>query len=182
MQVRGRLDDRKYRGSYELIADLMRTKLNLRQPELEKLFQQVAFSILVRNGDAHMKNFGVLYTNENDIRLSPMFDVLTTSIYPYTRFGTGVEVEDNTMALKLRRSDKRKTYPLPQELIDFGRDACGVARPHEFIEKAAESMLATLSEARQDDRIPGVLVDRIEKAWEHGFSLAKEITSKAKSS
>lgn len=180
MQVRGRLDDRKYRGSYELIADLLRTKLNLRQPELEKLFQQVAFSILVRNGDAHLKNFGVLYTNESDIRLSPMFDVLTTSIYPYTRFGTGEEIEDNTMALKLRRADKRKTYPLPQELIDFGRDVCGVARPHEFIEKAAESMMATLSEARQDDRIPAALVDRIARAWELGFALAKEITTTIK--
>ena len=180
MQVRDRLDDRKYRGSYELIADMFRTQLSLRQPELEKLFQQVAFSILVRNGDAHMKNFGVLYTDESDIRLSPMFDVLTTSIYKYTRFGTGEEMEDNTMALKLRRSDKRKTYPLPQELIDFGRDSCGVDRPHEFIEKAAESMLVTLAEARKDDRITAELVNLIEQAWEHGFALAKEIASMAK--
>lgn len=179
-QVRGKLDDRKYQGSYELIADLLKSQLNLPQPELEKFFQQVVFSVLVRNGDAHMKNFGVLYTGEKDIRLAPMFDVLTTSIYKYTRFGTGEEMEDNTMALKLRRSDKRKTYPLPQEIIEFGRNACGVDRPHEFIEKAADSMRNTLDEARNDERIPNDLVDRISEAWENGFALAREVGRNAK--
>ena len=56
MQVRNKLDERKYHGSYELIADLLRNQLGMPQPELEKFFQQVAFSILVRNGDAHLKN------------------------------------------------------------------------------------------------------------------------------
>lgn len=180
LQVRDRLDERKYRGSYELIADMLRTKLQLPQRELEKFFQQVAYSILVRNGDAHLKNFGVLYTGDRDIRLAPMFDVLTTSIYRYTRFGTGAELEDRTMALKLRRGDKTKTYPAAKDLIDFGRDVCRVDRPHEFIEKAAESMLDTLSSARNDDRIPSSLIAKIAEAWEHGFVVAKEVVALSK--
>jgi hypothetical protein len=55
-----------------------------------------------------------------------------------------------------------------------------VDRPHEFIEKAAESMLATLAETRKDDRITAELVNLIEQAWEHGFALAKEIASMAR--
>lgn len=175
MQVRNKLDERKYHGSYELIADLLRNQLGLPQPELEKFFQQVAFSILVRNGDAHLKNFGVLYSNETDIRLAPMFDVLTTSIYKYTRFGTGEEIEDRTMALKLRKGDRTRTYPLPKELLDFGRRACGVDRPREFILKAVDAMAATLSFIRHDERMPKDLVPKLEDAWEYGFALAREV-------
>ena len=36
MQVRNKLDERKYHGSYELIADLLRNQLGLPRPELEK--------------------------------------------------------------------------------------------------------------------------------------------------
>jgi serine/threonine-protein kinase HipA len=175
LQVRNKLDERKYHGSYELIADLLRNQLGLPQPELEKFFQQVAFSILVRNGDAHLKNFGVLYSSETDIRLAPMFDVLTTSIYKYTRFGTGEEIEDRTMALKLRKGDRTRTYPLPKELLDFGRRACGVDRPREFILKAVDAMAATLSFIRHDERMPKDLVPKLEDAWEYGFALAREV-------
>ncbi|MFP8836219.1 type II toxin-antitoxin system HipA family toxin [Hydrogenophaga sp. XSHU_21] len=177
MQVRNKLDERKYHGSYELIADLLRNQLGLPQPELEKLFQQVAFSILVRNGDAHLKNFGVLYSSETDIHLAPMFDVLTTSIYKYTRFGTGEEIEDRTMALKLRKGDKTRTYPLAKELLDFGRRVCGVDRPHEFIQKAADAMAATLSFIRHDERVPQDLMPKLKDAWEYGFTLTKEVAA-----
>ncbi len=180
LQVRDHLDERKYRGSYELIAELLRSSLQLPQLELDKFFQQVAFSVLVRNGDAHLKNFGVLYSSEHDIRLAPMFDVLTTSIYKYTRFGSGEEFEDSTMALKLRKGDRHKTYPPAKELLDFAREVCRVERPHEFIEKAAESMLDALEAARKDDRIPDDLVAKIAEAWEHGLLLAKEIAALAK--
>lgn len=180
LQVRDRLDERKYRGSYELIAELLRTRLQLPQPELEKFFQQVAFSVLVRNGDAHLKNFGVLYSSEHDIRLAPMFDVLTTSIYKYTRFGSGEEFEDSTMALKLRKGDRHSTYPLAKELLDFAREVCRVERPHEFIERAAESMTSTLKAATQDDRIPDDLIRKIAAAWEHGLVLAKDVAALAR--
>lgn len=176
LQVRERLDDRKYRGSYELIADTLKRFL-LQAPDLQRFFEQVAFSILVRNGDGHLKNFGVLYSGPEHIRLAPMFDVLTTSIYRYTRYGTGVELEDMTMALKLRRKDSTRTYPLPQELIDFGRTVCGVERPEAFIARAADAMSETLERMKSDARIPPDLLQRIAEAWSPGLALAKEITA-----
>lgn len=179
LQVRERLDDRKYQGSYELIADALK-KIGLTTPELERFFEQVAFSILVRNGDGHLKNFGVLYSSPEHIRLAPMFDVLTTSIYRYTRYGTGVELEDKTMALKLRRKDSTKTYPVAQELIDFGRYVCGVERPHVFLERAADAMSETLTQMKSDERISADLLARIADAWQSGFALAKEIGSMAR--
>jgi serine/threonine-protein kinase HipA len=36
---------------------------------------------LVGNGDAHLKNFGVLYHNDLDVRLAPFYDVVSTLVY-----------------------------------------------------------------------------------------------------
>lgn len=82
---------------------------------------------MVRNGDGHLKNFGVLYTSAHDVHLSPMFDVVTTAIYQYERYPGGPSMEDNTMALKLFRGkrSKTKTYPLTDEMVQFGTQAWG---------------------------------------------------------
>lgn len=71
------------------------------QRNLDRFFEQVAFSIMVRNGHAHLKNFGLLYRSASDIWLAPMFDVVTTAIYRYQPFNGGPELEDKTLALKL---------------------------------------------------------------------------------
>jgi serine/threonine-protein kinase HipA len=55
-RVRDVLSDRKYHGSYQRIAELLR-QLQLHSDNLHRFFEQVAFSVMVRNGDAHLKNF-----------------------------------------------------------------------------------------------------------------------------
>ena len=74
-RVRDTLSDRKYHGSYENVASVLKV-INLPDAELARFFEQVAFTVMVRNGDGHLKNFGVLYGSIDDIRLSPMFDVV----------------------------------------------------------------------------------------------------------
>ena len=91
------LSDRKYQSRHARIADVLKL-LRLPAENLARFFEQVAFTVMVRHGDGHLKNYGVLYSNETDIRLAPMFDVVTTAIY---RYGGGPELEDRTMALKL---------------------------------------------------------------------------------
>ena len=88
LRVREILSDRKYQGSYQRIAELLR-QLRLHSDNLHRFFQQVAFSVMVRNGDAHLKNFGVLYRSSADVWLAPMFDVVTTSIYRYAQYPGG---------------------------------------------------------------------------------------------
>lgn len=55
LRVRDVLADRKYQGSYEQIAKVLRM-LQLHSDNL-RFFEQVAFSIMVRNGDAHPEKF-----------------------------------------------------------------------------------------------------------------------------
>jgi serine/threonine-protein kinase HipA len=169
LRVRDVLSDRKYQGSYQRVAELLR-QLQLPARELHRFFEQVALSVMVRNGDAHLKNFGVLYRTASDIRLAPLFDVVTTAIYTYTQYPGGPELTDRTLALKLFTGRHHsKAYPTRDELIDFGRRICGVSQPAQTLQRIAEAMRATLEEARGDQRVPAELLGKLGQVWEEGF-------------
>ena len=53
------------------------------QPALDtrNFLDAVGFNLLVGNGDAHAKNFSLLYTAAG-IRLAPLYDLLSTALYP----------------------------------------------------------------------------------------------------
>lgn len=173
LRVRDVLSDRKYQGSYQRVAELLR-QLQLHSDNLHRFFAQVAFSVMVRNGDAHLKNFGVLYRSAADIRLAPMFDVVTTAIYTYTRYPGGPELEDRTLALKLFAGRHRtRAYPVREELLDFGRRICGVSQPARVLEAIAQAMQETLLQAQHNERIPAALLGKMRNAWDEGVALAR---------
>lgn len=173
LRVRDILSDRKYQGSYQRIAELLQ-QLQLPHENLYRFFEQLAFSVMVRNGDAHLKNFGLLYRSPSEIWLSPLFDVVTTSIYQYARYEGGPELEDNTMALKLFAGRHHtKTYPTTDELLTFGRKICGVSQPESILKRIATGMSLALAEARGDDRIPAGLLKSLQAAWEKGYAYAR---------
>lgn len=173
LRVRDILSDRKYQGSYQRVAELLRL-FQLHSINLHRFFEQVAFSVMVRNGDAHLKNFGLLYRSREEAWLAPMFDVVTTSIYRYAQSPGGPALEDRTLALKLfAGKHQKKTYPTTDELVDFGRRVCGVARPADVIVRIADAMGKTLDEAKGDARITASLRNQMAQAWEEGRAYAR---------
>ena len=173
LRVRDILSDRKYQGSYQRIAELLR-QLQLPSDNLHRFFEQVAFSIMVRNGDAHLKNFGLLYRSAEQIWLAPMFDVVTTSIYTYTQYAGGPELEDRTLALKLFAGKHHtKAYPTKEGLEDFGRRVCGVTQPARTLERIAQAMHSTMDKAKGDPRVPKALQAQMAQAWEAGYGYAR---------
>jgi len=174
LRVRDTLSERKYHGSYESVASLL-GMVTGRKGELGRFFEQLAFSVMVGNGDAHLKNFGVLYQGRAEhIRLAPMFDVVSTRIYRYQRSPNGPELEDNTLALPLWAGKKQqsKSYPLPSELARFGREVCGVKKPADVFQRIADGLRDTWAAARTDERIPHGLIDRMRPVWESGMAFA----------
>lgn len=170
LRVRDILSDRKYHGSYQRIAELLR-QLQLHSDNLHRFFEQVAFSIMVRNGDAHLKNFGLLYRSPEDMWLAPMFDVVTTSIYKYRQSPGGPQLEDRTLALKLfSGKHQTKAYPTIDELVDFGRRICGVAQPAHVLARIAQAMHLTIEEAKEDSRVPKELWMQMNQAWTSGYT------------
>ena len=175
LRVRDTLSERKYHGSYQRVAELLGMITGNRH-DLQRFYEQLAFSVMVGNGDAHLKNFGVLYHGVAEgIRLAPMFDVVTTRIYRYQRSPGGPELEDHTMALRLwaGKAQRSKAYPLPEELRRFGRDVCGVRDPQVPLDRIAEAMAETLHTAGSDPRIPAELLALLRPVWENGIRYAE---------
>ncbi|MFN9448758.1 MAG: hypothetical protein ACOVOG_04980 [Rubrivivax sp.] len=99
---------------------------------------------------------------------------MTTSVYRYTRYQGGPELEDNSLALKLFAGKHgSKAYPTVDELHDFGRRICGVSQPARVLERIAQAMQQTLLDARQDARVPASLRQKMEAAWQPGLHYAR---------
>jgi serine/threonine-protein kinase HipA len=74
----------KYDASYELVAKAISLYCapEHRPAALAQLFDQVALSCMLGNGDAHLKNFGVLYADPQEpVRLAPAYDIINTTAY-----------------------------------------------------------------------------------------------------
>jgi serine/threonine-protein kinase HipA len=174
LRVHDRLSNRKYQGSYEDVAEVVRLMRGHHvRDNLARLYEQIVLSVMVRNGDAHLKNFGLLYDDPSHPWLSPLFDVVTTSIYRIERPGSFQDV-DRTLALKLRRGKHGagRAYPTTEELIAFGHECCGVREPMRVIERIAEGMRETLVAAASDKRIGRGLWDSMREQWAIGVAHA----------
>lgn len=164
----------KYKGSYEGVSKLigMYCINNNAHQQRQKYFEYLALSCMVRNGDAHLKNFGLLYSNPADltsVKLAPLFDVVTTSAYNFEDNRTGRVLSDRTLALKLNKSN---TYPSRKELIAFGRDYCFVAKPGEVIDRIAQAMSEVMKENRS--LFPAEFGNRMVKEWQDGVASLQE--------
>ena len=130
VSLQGKVNDQKYEGSYENIALAIEknTSPQLTYASLNAFFESVVLSTALRNGDAHLKNFGLLYTDptSDDCRLSPLFDVICTTVY----------LPRDQMALKLAKS---KSWPDRKTLIEFGRKHCHVERPEAAIDRIVDA-------------------------------------------
>lgn len=157
----------KYRGSYEDIAKAI--KVFCREGEAvasgQRFFDYLTLSVLVRNGDAHLKNFSLVYDTPvgGSPQLSPVYDVVTTTVYDYVSRGTGVVKTDRTMALSLAKS---KMFPTREQLLQFGTQMCGVRDPARVIERISDAMTETLLENAQ--RIDARLLEKMRIEWDAG--------------
>jgi serine/threonine-protein kinase HipA len=74
----------KYAGSYERVARSIRDFVSGSRlmAAREQFFATLVLSVMLRNGDAHLKNFGVLYTDPRTmVELAPVYDLVTTTAY-----------------------------------------------------------------------------------------------------
>ena len=82
LQARGTAQ--KYTSSYERVARSIRDFVSgdHLMAAREQFFAALVLSIMLRNGDGHLKNFGVLYTSPlGAVRLAPVYDLVTTTAY-----------------------------------------------------------------------------------------------------
>lgn len=80
----------KYEGNYLELFDALKKYVPAWKVEAPKLFTLIVFNYLFSNGDAHLKNFSLIETQQGDFKLSPAYDLLNTKIH----------IEDADFALK----------------------------------------------------------------------------------
>jgi serine/threonine-protein kinase HipA len=115
--LNGKVSTQKYDGSYENITKRIKDFVSPEQvrPALESFFKTLALSCAVKNGDAHLKNFGVLYDDtESMVRLSPTYDIVSTT--PYNA--------KDILALTLGGT---KRWPNAKALLAFARAHCEIS-------------------------------------------------------
>jgi len=95
----------KYDGTIERVARALRGLSTSPDEDLLILVKRVVFAWLIADGDMHLKNMAVLKIAEpgdaafRSIRLAPVYDTLTTRVFP--------RLEHDRMALKLNGKDER---------------------------------------------------------------------------
>lgn len=166
--LNARRTDEKYRGSYE--THVMKrfaqfansTHVN---EDLEKLFTLIALNCALRNGDAHLKNFGIVYDDvQGQARLAPVYDLVTTSVY----------LPKDSLALTLNGSTG---WPTAKELQRLGETRGGgggaPAKIRQILERVAEALQDTARKVRsyaKDHPRFATIGQRMLQEWKTGVN------------
>jgi serine/threonine-protein kinase HipA len=166
--LNARRTEEKYRGSYE--TSIMKRFVEFANSphvseDLERLFTLIVINCALRNGDAHLKNFGIVYDDVlGEARLAPVYDLVTTSVY----------LPKDSMALTLNGTTK---WPKAKELQRLGEIRIGVspARVREIMGRIGEAIVAASKELRayiKDHQEFEEVGSRMLQQWEQGVEIS----------
>lgn len=146
-QVRGFYPDAdrrqgKYSGSFETVGALIYRGHDLQA--LHEFARRLTFNILIGNGDAHLKNWSLIYRDPRTPTLAPAYDLVATFLYRPP--GAGPEDLGLRFGHSRRFADVRLTafaelgrrLAATGDLVDVARDLIG--RVHAEWPVAAESL------------------------------------------
>jgi serine/threonine-protein kinase HipA len=167
--LNARRAEEKYRGSYETsimkrFGDFAKsTNIVL---DLEKLFTLITLNCALRNGDAHLKNFGIVYDDVlGEARLAPVYDLVTTSVY----------VAKDSLALTLNGTT---AWPEGKVLRRLGetRMSGSPAKVREIFDRISDALSKTTADVRSYvkehpdfDEIGGRMLEEWDKGRRHSL-------------
>ena len=134
----GKNREQKYTGSYEQVAKIFFQAATDKLFSMQQFFKLVTMNYLLKNGDAHLKNFGILYDEDiSTINISPAYDVVCTVPYIF---------RDKPALTMLGR----KAWFGKKELLDFGERHCQLSRTEILLsyEACCESIIDTIKALR----------------------------------
>ncbi|MBU0721649.1 type II toxin-antitoxin system HipA family toxin [bacterium] len=130
----GKNKDEKYGGSYEQIAKAVYSVTSNKLQSIKELYKVIVMNYLLKNGDAHLKNFGILYDNSlKNIWFAPAYDIVNTVVY----------LHKDRPALSMFG---KKVWFGKKELIKFGVQSCYLSptEAKEMYEQCIESLKSSI--------------------------------------
>jgi serine/threonine-protein kinase HipA len=160
----------KYETTWERIGKAVRD--HVPGPRQRETFRQLAATLLLthalRNADCHSKNLALLYTSREDVRLAPVYDMLTTCIY--------ADCKDSPPGISFMG---KKTWKPGKSLGKFLASDFGIP-PREqavLIEQISDAVSDTAPKVREAmDEHPGFrqLGKRLLQAWSEGVQSLRD--------
>ena len=102
----------KYSSSVEEIGRKLKEVSGVPGLDVQLFFERVVFNFLIGNGDAHVKNYSVIYNEEGLVRLAPAYDLVCSRIV------VPEETDESALTIKGKKSRiKRKDMDLLAEYL-----------------------------------------------------------------
>ena len=110
--------DDKYTGSCEQIAGKLKEVSVFPVLDLQLFFERLLFYYLIGNGDAHLKNFSIIYDDKENIRLSPAYDIVSSKLVIPDEQDFGLSINGK------RNNLKRSDFDSFADKFDIRADVC----------------------------------------------------------
>lgn len=128
-----------------------------RNEDIESFLRALTLNVAIGNCDAHAKNFSLLHTESGALRLAPLYDLMSTRLYPV----------DDKLAMyvdSVQKADRVTSERIVEE-------AAGWGLRREIAERVVEDVLdrildAVMSAAAETTGIPGELVELVQARTE----------------
>ena len=131
--------ENKYDGSYEQIAKIIYSYTTNKKDSMIAFYKTVVMNYLLKNGDAHLKNFGLLFDDDfKNIFYSPVYDVVNTVVY----------IHKDKPALMM---DGKKIWHSKDTLIKFGQKSCllSLSEAKKYYGECFEALVCAVEELEE---------------------------------
>lgn len=158
--------EQKYESTWEKVVNRIKSVTPAHQHKdiLSRLGNLLLLTYALRNADCHTKNIALLYSGREDIRLAPVYDMLTITVYDdYCKNPPGMPVHG------------RSTWTPGKALELFLQTHCGM-KPAEVAERAeriCQAMVevsAEIVQASRDYASFSAVGPRMLHAWNDGMN------------
>jgi len=122
--------DSKYDGSYEQVAKIIYQYATNKKESIKSFYKTVVINYLLKNGDAHLKNFGMLFDDDfKNIFYSPAYDIVNTVVY----------IHKDKPALML---NGKKIWWAKDALMEFGQKNCLLSKKesHKYYDECFDAL------------------------------------------
>jgi serine/threonine-protein kinase HipA len=157
----------KYDSTYERVVKTAVTFVPAlaRVATRRELFRRIVLCWMLRNGDAHLKNFALLYSSATDARLAPLYDLITTTAYPALRSDVPALALDGRKSWRLKKGSWRR----------FAQAHCAIdpAQAMETVDALAHAVSGVLGEAdlfSSDHPSTSSVLAAMRAAWQSGVA------------
>ncbi|MCP4653124.1 MAG: HipA domain-containing protein [Candidatus Omnitrophica bacterium] len=100
----------KYRGSVEQIGRKIKEKSSAPGYDAQLFFEMVVLNFILGNGDAHLKNYSLLYRDKDNVRLTPAYDIVCSKLVLPNEEDSAIAINGKKNRLKIEDFNELAEY------------------------------------------------------------------------